>query len=110
MIELVFLALLVAGGLAALALFATVVGILKLVLWVVLLPLRLVFWLLLLPLLLLKFVFGALLAVLVAPLLALVLIVGIAAALLAVAVPLLPVFALAAIVYVLVRAASPAYS
>lgn len=103
MIELAVLAILGIGVLVLVAGAALLVG-LRVLLWLVLLPFRLLFLLLLVPFLILKALIGGALFV-IGPLLA---IVGIAAGLLlavALSIPLLPLFLIAFVVWVVMRSA-----
>ncbi len=79
---------------------------LKILVWTILLPVRLLFRLIFLPLLLLKAVAGGLALVLLGPILAILILAGVVAAAAAVIVPLLPLFLLGVIVWLIVRTPS----
>jgi hypothetical protein len=101
MIELVALSVL-----AVIAFVVVMAGLalLKVVLWVVLLPIRLVLGLLLLPLLFLKAIAGGIVMLVVGPLVALALVGAALAMAAALIVPLLPLLVVAFVVWLLVRA------
>jgi hypothetical protein len=101
MIELAFLALL-ATILFAVAMAGLV--LLKVVVWIVLLPFRLLFGLLILPLLLVKALAGAVALILMGPILLVTLLAGAVAAAVALLVPLLPLIVVGALIWFLVRA------
>ncbi len=94
---------LVVGGLLAVALF-----VLKLVFWVVFLPIRLFFKLLFLPFILLKWAFVGVAGLVLLPLLLIAGLVAVIAMLVAVVTPLLPILFVAAAIWVLVQIARPA--
>jgi hypothetical protein len=73
--------------------------VLKMALWLVLLPLRLLLW----PLLLLKALIGGLLFVVLSPILIVAFVIAAVATVLAVAVPLLPLLLIALVVWLLLR-------
>jgi hypothetical protein len=79
------------------------VAAVKTLLWLVLLPLRLLFYVLLLPLLLIKAIVGGLLFVVLGPILIVGFLIAAVAAIVAFAVPLLPVLFVAFLIWLLVR-------
>jgi hypothetical protein len=102
MIELVGLTLLLLGVFAVVALG---LALLKVVLWIILLPLRLLFGVLLLPLLLLKTVVGGVVLFVLGPIIAIML-VGVAiVTAVAVLAPLLPILIVGFALWLVFRAA-----
>lgn len=104
MIELALLLLL---GVSLLVAFVVAATVLKVLLWVVLLPIRLVFWtigaLFVLPLLILKALLGGALVVIALPILAIAALAGVAAVVLALLLPLVPFVLLGALAWYLLR-------
>jgi hypothetical protein len=86
---------------------AIVLVMLKVLLWIVLLPFRLLFALLLLPLLALKAFLGVLALIVVGPFVLAAALVGGLLAAIAILAPLLPLALLALLVWVIVRASQP---
>ena len=96
---------------AAIALVGLVVvgTLIKVVLWGVFLPIRLLLGVLLLPLLfVIKLVVGTILLAVVGPIVLVATLVAIIASLAAVVVPLLPLFLIGFVVYLLVQSTKPA--
>ncbi len=96
------LGLLAGVALVVFAVVMVLVTLLKIVLWLVLLPLRL----LLVPLLLLKALIGGLFFVILSPILLVGFVIAAIATMVAVAVPLLPLLAVAFVVWLLLRPTS----
>ena len=106
MIELAALALIGVALVAVFVAFSFLLLVVKAILWIGLLPLRLLLALLFIPLLVLKFVFGGVLLLVAAPIIAIVSIVGVLVTILALAIPILPLLLAGFLIFVIYRLAS----